>query len=184
MKKLTIFVDMDDTIEALTDAWLPRINEKYGYHVTPEEMTSWNMEENFPGLTNEEIFSVLDDSIWGETAPVPGAREVLEGWVSEGHRVYIVTATPYETLKAKMDDLLFRWFPFIGWSQVIITSNKQLLKGDVMVDDGLHNLIGGDYLRILVDTPHNRDVDDEKEGLLRVKNWAEIENIVKEAAAE
>lgn len=39
-----------------------------------------------------------------------------------------------------MEDLLFRWFPFITWDQVIITSRKQFIKGDVLIDDGIHNL--------------------------------------------
>lgn len=95
-----------------------------------------------------------------------------------GHEVYIVTATPYISVPEKMDDLLFRWFPFITWEQVIITSRKQLIKGDVLIDDGIHNLEGGDYVKILMTAPHNRDYDAEANGMIRVNNWKEIEEVI------
>ena len=34
MKKLTIFVDMDDTIEQLLKAWVIEANQRYGYYGT------------------------------------------------------------------------------------------------------------------------------------------------------
>lgn len=77
-----------------------------------------------------------------------------------------------------MDDLLFRRFPFISWDQVIITSRKQLIKGDVLIDDGIHNLEGGDYIKILVTAPHNRDYDAEANGMIRVYNWKQIEEVI------
>lgn len=77
-----------------------------------------------------------------------------------------------------MDDLLFRRFPFISWDQVIITSRKQLIKGDVLIDDGIHNLEGGDYIKILMTAPHNRDYDAEANGMIRVYNWKQIEEVI------
>jgi 5'(3')-deoxyribonucleotidase len=79
-----------------------------------------------------------------------------------------------------MDDLLFRWFPFISWDQVIITKRKQLIKGDVLIDDGIHNLEGGDYVKILMTAPHNRSYDAEGNGMIRVSSWKEIEKVISE----
>ena len=175
MKKLTIFVDMDGTIERLLEVWIARLNKRHGLNITIDDVTCWDMTRVFSELTPEEVFEPFsDDSIWHEIEPMEGAGEVLEEWIKSGHRVYIVTASQYESLKAKMDGLLFRCFPFIRWENVIIIENKQLLKGDVMIDDGLHNLIGGDYEKILFDAPYNRTVDDKLFGLTRVKSWAEV----------
>ena len=33
----------------------------------------------------------------------------------------------------------------LTWDQVIVTSRKQLIRGDVLIDDGIHNLEGGQY---------------------------------------
>lgn len=180
MKSLTIFVDMDGTIEKLMDVWVKRLNERYNQSVTVDEITEWDVSKAYKNLTLDQVLSVIDDddTVWVEIEPMEGAAEVLQHFIDIGHKVYIVTSTPYKSIKAKMEDLLFRCFPFIDWHHVIITHNKQLLSGDIMIDDALHNLIGGHYMRILYDAPYNRDVDDDKEELIRVHSWAEIKGIV------
>jgi len=55
-----------------------------------------------------------------------------------------------------------------------IARNKQLIMGDVMIDDGIHNLIGGKYEKLLFDRNHNRSVDEKKYGCIRVHSWDEI----------
>ena len=77
-----------------------------------------------------------------------------------------------------MEDLLFRWFPFITWDQVIIAKRKQLIRGDVLIDDGIHNLEGGEYIKILMTAPHNRSYDAEGNGMIRVNSWKEIEKVI------
>ena len=79
--------------------------------------------------------------------------------IADGHTVLIVTTSNYQTLAAKMEQVLFHYFPFLTWNDVIITAHKQLIKGDVLVDDGIHNLEGGDYFKILMTAPHNRNYD-------------------------
>lgn len=176
MRKLTILVDMDDTIEQLLDAWLRCVNEKYGYHTVHEDIVQWDVSKAFPGLTHEQVYSViLDNAFWKTVDPVPGAAEALERFIRHGHEVYIVTATAYQSVVGKMDDLLFRCFPFLDWDHVIITSHKQMICGDVLIDDGFHNLKGGNYEKILIDAPYNRMFDEKPEGMIRVYSWAEIE---------
>ena len=54
-KKLTILVDMDDTIENLLVHWIGWLNETYGTSVNAEEIRSWNINEAFPELRPEEV---------------------------------------------------------------------------------------------------------------------------------
>lgn len=72
-----------------------------------------------------------------------------------------------------MDNVLFRYFPMFTWNDVIITAHKQLIGGDVFVDDGAHNLVGGSYEKLLMDAPHNRKFSAEANGITRVMNWSE-----------
>ena len=109
---------------------------------------------------------------------MPGAAEAVRRMMEKGHEVYIVTATEYEHLYEKMHDLLFRYFPFLKWEQVIVTCRKQMIRGDVLIDDGPHNLLGGDYRKILFDSPHNRAFDAEGNGMIRVRSWEEAERAV------
>lgn len=176
---MIILIDMDDTMEQLLKAWLKRVNEKYNKNVQYEEIKSWDVSAPYDGLTREQVYGVMQEpDFWGTVEPVEGAAEVIEGFMDAGHEVYIVTATDYESVPEKMRDLLFKWFPFISWKQVIITKKKQLIHGDILIDDGVHNLEGGDYEKILMTAPHNLDYDAEANGMIRVHNWDEIKNAV------
>lgn len=176
---MTILVDMDDTIEQLLKAWVSRANEKYGRNVTLEEITDWNVAVPYRGITREEIYGVIyEPGFWSSVEPMPGAAEALKHFMDEGHDVFIVTATEIEHVEEKMKGLLFRYFPFISWNQVIITNRKQMIRGDVLIDDGIHNLEGGEYRKILFTAPHNRAYDAEANGMTRVHSWEEIISII------
>lgn len=180
MKKLTVLVDMDDTIEMLGDAWCKYLNRKHGTNVTHEELDQWDVTMKFPTLTAEEVYAPLfEDKFWDWVRPMDGAAENIKKIIEDGHTVYIVTTSDYKTIRAKMEKVLFRYFPFLTWSDVIITSNKQLVKGDVLIDDGLHNLIGGSYEKVLMTAPHNKKFEQEqKYGIHRVNNWEEVYDFV------
>ena len=176
---MVILVDMDDTIEHLLIPWLDWLNKEHGKNVRESDVVSWHMKDSYPDLSEEEIFAPLyGEDFWNTVTPIEGAAEALQRLIEQGHQVYIVTATPYQGLRAKMEKVLFRYFPFLSWNQVIITSNKQMIKADVMIDDGYHNLVGGDYIKILVDAPYNRRYDEKADGMIRVYNWSEIENVI------
>ncbi len=180
---MTILVDMDDTIEQLLKPWLAALNKKYGRSVAYDDIRSWNLLEAYPGLTLEQLYGVtMEKGFWKTVRPIPGAPEGLKKLVDEGHDVYIVTATPYESVREKLEDVLFRWFPFLTWKKVIIAANKQLIRGDVLIDDGVHNLENGDFIRILMTAPHNRDYDAEANGMIRVHGWEEIVDVIERLA--
>ncbi|MEG1882292.1 MAG: hypothetical protein RR224_01055 [Clostridia bacterium] len=179
MKQLTVLVDMDDTIECLCDAWIACLNSKHGTHVLPDDITSWCMDDAFPTLTKQEIYAPLyDESFWSTVKPKKGAAKYLRRLKEDGHLVLIVTTSSYRALHAKMDDVLFKYFPFIEWDDVIITARKQLISGDVLIDDGVHNLEGGEYLKLLMDAPHNRSYDAQSNCIHRVKDWDEVYSMV------
>ena len=176
---MVILVDMDDTIEQLLKTWVARANERYGRNVALDEITDWNVAAPYPGITKEEIYGVTyEPGFWSAVEPMPGAAEALKHFMDEGHEVYIVTSTEPEHVEEKMNRLLFRYFPFLDWGQVIITRRKQMIRGDVLIDDGIHNLEGGPYKKILYTAPHNRYYDAEANGMIRVHGWDEIVRII------
>ena len=85
----------------------------------------------------------------------------------------MVTASDYHTCRVKVERLL-EMFPFLDWNHIIITSNKQMVCGDILIDDGPHNLVGGKYFKILYDRPHNRKFDAGANNALRLYTWDEI----------
>ena len=178
-KSLTILVDMDDTIEHLLEAWLLWLNTIHNRAVAPSDIHSWDMTLAYPGLTEEQVYMPLtQDEFWDFVMPFSDAPTVLKRLSAAGHRIYIVTSSDYRTLPAKMEKVLFRYFPFIPWNHVIVCSNKQMIRGDILIDDAPHNLDGGEYMKILMDAPHNRAYDAAGHGMIRVKDWRSIETLI------
>ena len=176
---MTILVDLDDTLEQLLAALVKRANERFHRNAAVDDVTDWSIVCAFPGITKQEILDFMREAdFWEDVKPVPGAAEALKHFIDEGHEVYIVTATEFEHVKAKMEGVLFRYFPFLTWDRVIITSRKQMIRGDILIDDGVHNLEGGAYRKILFTAPYNRDYDAEGNGLIRVHNWDEIVSVI------
>jgi 5'(3')-deoxyribonucleotidase len=47
-----------------------------------------------------------------------------------------------------------------------------------LIDDAPHNLVGGEYAKILFDRPHNRSFDHVAHDALRVNTWEEIDQVI------
>jgi len=176
MERLRILVDMDDTIENLSEAWVEYLNKEHGTSVKHRDITSWQMSDFFPELTAEQVYAPLyEEEFWKTVKPLKDAAKVLERLMNAGHEIYIVTASDYRTVKMKMENVLFRHFPFLNWSNVIVANDKQIIQGDVLIDDGVHNLENSKCVKFLMDAPHNRWYDEKANNMIRVLDWIVIE---------
>ena len=162
MRNLTILVDMDDTIENLSEAWINFLNNRYGTSVKPEDITEWSIEKAFPEIPEDDVYGVLrEEALWETVKPLPGAVKYLKKLIDDGNQIYIVTASHPDTVSAKMNKVLFRYFPFISYENVVIASKKQLIQGDFLIDDAPHNM-GGSYKGLLFTANHNRSITDDE----------------------
>ena len=100
--------------------------------------------------------------------------------LDEKHNIYLCTSTYYKNIQSKFEHFLKKHYPFITWDKVIIAKHKQMIKADILIDDAIHNLVYGDYVKILFDAPHNQGVNAEKYGIVRAKNWEEVYKIIGE----
>lgn len=182
MRRLTILVDMDDVLDELLKHWVSALNKKCNTDVGREDITGWDIHPYFPTLSQAELYAPLkEESFWANMTPVDGATQYIEQLQKDGHCVLVVTATHYGTVKPKIKWLL-NTFHSLVWEDIIITSHKQLIKGDVLVDDGIHNLEGGTYFKILMDAPHNRSYDAEANGMARTTSWKDAYRLISDIA--
>ena len=176
----TICVDMDDTIENLLQAWVNWLNSAHNLNVSVEDCRSWHMSEHYPMLTEEQILEPLsNEKFWSTVQPKPDAQYYLNKLVEEHQEIYICTASHYDTVGYKMKAIIEKFFPAIDWKHIIVASTKQMLICDVMVDDGPHNLIGGNYHRLLFDANHNQTFNADQHGMFRVTNWEQVYQFLK-----
>lgn len=184
-REVTVLIDLDDTMTYLTRAWCQCLNQRHGTNVSENDILGWEISDYFPDLTETQVFEPIhEDTFWLNVEPMTDAPEYINKLMADGFNVYICTASLFDTIKAKLESVLGRYFPFISWNQVIITKNKQLVNGDILIDDGVHNLEGGTYKKILMSAPHNQNYDADAHGMKRVNTWREAYQAVHSYASE
>ena len=57
---------------------------------------------------------------------------------------------------------------------IIFTDNKQAVTGDVLIDVGIHNLLGENFKKLLYDQSYNADVNEKMHGITRVYSWQDV----------
>lgn len=176
---ITILIDIDDTMTDLVAAWCEWLNGLYNLNVNPEEITEWKITKFYPTLTEEQVFEPLHiDRFWETVKPKDESVKYVKQLIDDGFNVYLCTSTDYRNIKPKYENVIMKYFPFISWKQVIVTSRKQMIESDFLIDDGVHNHEGGGYINILVSAPHNREYDAEANGMIRSENWEFTYNTV------
>ena len=189
----TIRVDMDDTIEHLLKAWVDWLNIKYFLTVEYESIREWDMTLNFPMLTEEQIYQPLElKEFWETVQPIEGASEILKRLIEEdGQDVYIATSPgSFKSVVPKIEAVLYKYFDFIDDDKIIIAKDKSMICTDIAIDDNIDNLcLYKDTMfplvRLLFDSPHNRDIDVDEVArefdiaITRVHSWEEVYNIIR-----
>ena len=174
MSRYTILIDVDNVLEDLNTAWVNALNKKYGFSVLPTDIIDWDIHKFFKGLSRTQVFSPLHNAeFWEQLTPIDKSQYYIERLINEGYEVYLLTSSHPDTIRYKYK-FLHKYFPQIPFRNIIFCSNKQMVNGDVLVDDAPHNLIGGVYDKILMDAPHNKSFDAKLNGMYRVHNWDEI----------
>lgn len=177
-EEFVICSDFDDTMNELIPTWINKINELYGYNVSADQIVDWDLTQIFPSLTQAQICEPLHDpDFWYLVPAKDDAVYYIKKLMDEGFQFYVCTSTDYRFAKDKFDNCLYRLFPFICKEQVITTYNKQLMRCNILIDDGIHNIIG-QYKGLLMDMPHNKSFKNPQ--VERVHNWKEIYDYIHE----
>ena len=78
MNKLTVLVDMDNTLENLCETWVEYLNERHGTNVHIDDVKEWDMTKAFPTLSKTELFAPLyEEELWKRVKPLPDSVEYV-----------------------------------------------------------------------------------------------------------
>lgn len=172
-KKLRILVDVDDTMIELQRAWLAELYRRYGVNVKESDICQWDVCKYYPDQTREQVFAPLtDEGFWKTVEPREDAQEYVKDLIEDGHDVILCTATDYRNVKAKYE-LVRTYFPFVEWENFVVTSRKQLIDADILIDDNQENIRGGRYSGILLTKPYNKYIGRNyaKNLIARADDW-------------
>ena len=142
-KKLTIILDIDDTLCPLLEVVAEILRQRHagdsGFRIAYEDFIEWDF-LNFPVDIQAEIWEILrSDEIYERQTPFPGAVELVQELQRRGHRVLIYSAvSPHKMgIRAK---IIMQYFP-VQERDIILGGNKDLMWADILLDDGLHNIL-------------------------------------------
>ena len=176
----TLMIDMDNVI---TDSrFLDLINEFLGTNYEWNDFKTYYLQEII-GDKKEEFWNYVKDRNFYEGATLfEGCYDVLRK-LNDKYDLYIVTAYLWnDVIDISGDNLRNKYYylremlPFINPNKYIFTTNKQLLRFDIAIDDRLVNLTGA-TTKILFDAWHNRK-DELSNDIIRVTSWKEVEKLL------
>lgn len=167
---MIILVDMDETLVSMMPKWIYYHNKKFGTNYTLNDIDMWDLPgdwRTWETFLHEPAF-LRDLPLIDSDAP-----EIIRSLEEKGHEVHIVSsAAAGESCKDK-----YMWFHtniviqniLPDMSRFHITRRKDMFKGDLLIDDGPHNIKAFPGHTIVFDRPWNQGLH-----YPRVKRWVEI----------
>ena len=174
---MIVLVDVDNTIASWDDAFLRRFSQEASERVRQRscfriEDVLWTPQER------KEVGAILrQGSLYRDLPLYEGAKAALSDMLLDGHDVFLVTSPHAECtgpcamhkLEWVRENLGERWV-----ARTILTTDKTLVHGDVLVDD--KPFVGGarvpSFHHVRYDQPYNRGVAGAR--LERWGDWRQV----------
>ena len=140
-----IFLDIDGVIFHSCQAMIDILNERYDGNFDGSDVTSWNFQCCYRGMTSEEVESIFNNGLFFKIVkPIDGALEFMDRYRD---KIILVTKANIENyaLKRKwFDDRGFKDIPMItlplNVSKGFINMNN-IYEYSLFIDDSTQNLI-------------------------------------------
>lgn len=160
---MVICVDLDEVLNNFCSVVISLYNEDSGDMITIEDLRDYKIARAFKPEYRDKIFEYFNDPRCIETLTwkVDWVVKLLSERKDD---IYFLTATHPKNIYNKFLGLL-KALAKAGYdiedeelySRLITTTNKQMIKADIIIDDCFDNLqFDGDVYNILVDKPWNR----------------------------
>jgi 5'-nucleotidase len=169
-----IIIDMDEVIADPMGEMIEWYRRGYGLDVDWDEMLGGSWIKGFPEQHQPLIRKRLESPGFFRNLPVMEDSVAVLEEMNRRYEIFIVSAAMEfpNSLKDKLDWLL-EHFPFFSWRQLALCGSKDLVHGDVMIDDHVKNLKGFGGKKYLFTAAHNLEIT----GYDRINNWKEAGEI-------
>lgn len=170
MKRLLI--DMDGVMADIYKQFIAHESKVTGITQSMSDLAGKPEHEAFK---NHDAY-VHSENFFYSAPPIADSIDTVKK-LNEVYDVFIVSAATQfpRSLTEKMNWLTLH-FPFLHWKQIVLCGTKEIIKGDIMIDDHFKNLDPFKGQTILFTQPHNINQTAGKH--TRVDNWKEIESLL------
>ena len=157
-RKLTIGVDVDDTLVILMPEVFRIVNEEFGLNLTVKDNTEWGL-TNYSEEVRNRIFELFQDPyLYSRLPMMDGAQEFITDLYNRGHRIVIVSATLFASMSARAMYVKNN-FPEVKDDNIVLTASKDLLELDILFDDKPANILDSNArVPVLVTQPWNHEI--------------------------
>lgn len=167
-QKLRLIVDMDGVLADVYQQFIHFEFLESGVQIDLNTVQGVDEIDAFPN----GIKHVNERGFFRSAPVIPHSQKILEE-LNQKHEVFIVSAAmEFPNSLEEKYYWLQEYFPFISWKQIVLCGSKQVVQGDIMIDDHFKNLDKFHGKTLLFDQPHNRKHHNHQHQ--RVHNWLEI----------
>jgi len=180
---MLILLDMDGTVADLDGRFVERYNARFPAGPIGKRLT-WAMTEDMPADRHGSVGEILaEDGFFAGLDPLPGAVEAFFAMRDAGHEVVLCTS-PFVSSRwceSEKRHWVERHLGAEFAHALVLTSDKTLVRGDVLIDDrpDIRGRLEPSWRQVLLDQPWNRDAD-----LPRVsRDWSDWKEVLGRIAA-
>ncbi len=177
---MRLLLDMDGVLANLLAKWLATYNRDHDDAIGEDDLKSWGIWQWVK--IGHRIFDYLHEPHWFlDLEPMPGAIDGVQSLVNSGHEIFVVTAVPLASPTGLHDKS--RWleqhFPMIPRHHLIAAQRKDLVAGDLLLDDSPEHIDAFPGITVLYDHPYNRTFKSDH----RVTSWPAFVTLIDTLAA-
>ena len=176
---MIILLDMDNTLAEFDAGFLEVWRKLYPdeVYVPLEDRTTFHTHKDYPEQFHEKIHDICHSKNFiFSLDPAPGGIDAVHTMLSAGHDVRFCTSYLFEYEFCVMEK--YAWIEkhfgndFI--EKLIITRDKTLVKGDLLIDDKpeISGIVKPSWEHVLYDRPFNRQITDRRR--LTWQNWQAV----------
>ena len=179
---MLIFVDVDDVCADLVTEWIRCYNADKDYNLKVEDITSWDIWKHVDPTVATGIYDyLLIPELYYNIVPIEGSLDGVRELRDMGHRVVFATTANTIQMKPKHE-----WLSGFGFFEggdprkdYITVGDKSLLFGDLLIDDGVHNIDGFNDSGIVFARPWNKECE-HSDKYVYAYNWDNVVRLVSE----
>ncbi|MBQ6321801.1 MAG: hypothetical protein IJI24_02915 [Lachnospiraceae bacterium] len=170
IQNFEVILDADDVLLDCNRYALNLLSQADGVPYSIDRVTDWGL----LGIPEDRRLDFLNRrDFYQNQPPLPGAREFLHN-LMQICNVTIMTAV-YPQFMGERIQRISTLFPEFPMENIIMGKRKEMLTADVILDDGIHNLLHtGSTLPVLFRQPWNRHVS----GICSVNYYNEFLSLI------